>query len=91
MTVISLSPLCSLAKISLKSGVMRTHHVLVDPGNIPRGYLADCIEISNKTHNIPVDYPGLCGDYNKILEVRRRLGVIEKYLLTIFSRTFSSS
>ena len=64
--------LCSLARFSLKSGVMATYEVLVDPGNIPRGYLADCISFSNKTHNIPVDYPGLCGDYNKILEVGRR-------------------
>ena len=63
----------SLAKFSLKCGVKTTYQVLVDPGTIPRGYMADCIDISNKTHNIPVDYHGLCGDYNKILEVRRRV------------------
>ena len=66
------SPICSLAKFSLKSGVMATYQVLINPGNIPRGYLSDCMDISNKTHNIPLDYHGLCGDYNQILEVRRR-------------------
>ena len=51
---------------------MATYQVLINPGNIPRGYLSDCMDISNKTHNIPLDYHGLCGDYKQILEVSRR-------------------
>ena len=62
----------SLAKFSLKTGVVGTYQVLVNPGNIPLGYLADCVANSEATHHIPVDHPGLCGDYNKILEVRGR-------------------
>ena len=58
-----------LAKFSLKAGVVGTYQELINPGKIPRGYLADCVATSQATHHIPVDHPGLCGDYNQILEV----------------------
>ena len=61
-----------LAKFSLKDGVVGTYQELVHPGDIPRGYLADCVLNSSATHHIPVDHHGLCGDYNKILEVSWR-------------------
>ena len=48
---------------------MGTYHVLVQPGTIPMGYRADCVEHSRATHNIPLDYSNLCGDYNTIMEV----------------------
>ena len=62
----------SLARFSLKAGVVGTYQVLVEPGTVPRGYLADCVANSLATHHIPVDHPGLCGDYNQILEVSGR-------------------
>jgi len=57
-----------LAKFSLRGGVLATYHVLVQPGTLPRGYRADCVAHSKATHNIPLDYSSLCGDYTKIME-----------------------
>jgi hypothetical protein len=58
----------SIAKMSLKDGVVATYHVILQAGNIPRGYMADCIANSKATHNIPLDYDKAAGDYNKVLE-----------------------
>ena len=61
----------SIAKMSLKEGVVATYHVILQAGNVPRGYMADCIANSKATHNIPLDYDKAAGDYNKVLEVSR--------------------
>ena len=59
----------SLAKVSLRDGVHgEVYHVFIEPGTIPRGYRADCIDNSRATHKIPLDFTQFEGDYNKILE-----------------------
>ena len=58
----------SLMRISMRNGIEETFHVFLDPGAIPKGYRADCVENAEATHKIPLDLVYLDGNYKKILE-----------------------
>jgi len=58
----------SLARISLKEGIIDVYQVFIEPGTIPKGYRSDCMANSAATHKIPLDFNLFVGDYNKILE-----------------------
>jgi len=65
----------SLAKFSLKEGVQsidkvygEVYQVFIEPGQIPRGYMRDCLANSKATHKIPLDFNLFVGDYCKIVE-----------------------
>ena len=58
----------SLARISLKQGIIDVYQVFIEPGTIPKGYRSDCMANSAATHKIPLDFNQFNGDYNNILE-----------------------
>ena len=65
----------SLAKFSLKEGVHsidkvygEVYQVFIEPGQIPRGYMRDCLANSKATHKIPLDFNLFDGDYGRIVE-----------------------
>lgn len=65
----------SLAKFTLKEGVHsidkvygEVYHVFIEPGQIPRGYMRDCLANSKATHKIPLDFNQFVGDYSRIIE-----------------------
>jgi len=45
----------SVAKMSLRLGVETVFHAFIEPGPLPKGYRADCIENAEATHKIPLD------------------------------------
>ena len=58
----------SLVRMSLRYGVEETYHVFIEPGQIPKGYRADCTENSSATHKIPLDLALFNSNYQEILE-----------------------
>jgi len=58
----------SLVRMSLKKGVEEVYQVFIEPGTLPKGYRADCMENSNATHKIPLDLHLFNGNYLKIVE-----------------------
>lgn len=58
----------AVARFTLKDGVKEIFHDLIDPGVIPTGYRADCMENSKATHQIPLDLVHLNQNYHHIMD-----------------------
>lgn len=67
---------------SLENGIEDVHHVIVS-AKIPLGYRREALEISQNSHNIPVEYPGGETDfaimYKKLVNFLESRKLVDQY------------
>jgi len=77
---------------SLQNGIEDVHHVIVS-AKIPLGYRREALEISQNSHNIPVEYEGGETDfaimYEKLINFLESRKLVDQYPYLYTTRTFT--
>lgn len=79
---------------SLENGIEDVHHAIVS-AKIPLGYRREALEISQNTHNVPVEYPGGEVDfavmYEKLVNFLDSRKLVDQYPYLYTTRTLTTA